>query len=79
MKNWMDLYHQGGITHSQTGKLEVVQKVGAGLLWFFPTGEQWACEDLPCNDRQFDCSCNLVFPDTLCMTCLTSAHLKKGV
>lgn len=61
MKNWMDLYHQGGIIHSQTGKFEVVKKVGAGLLWFFPTGEHWAYEvHLPCHDRQFDCSCNLV-------------------
>jgi len=70
MKNWMDLYHQGGIIHSQTGKFEFVQKVYAGLLRFFPTGEQWVYGDiLPCSDRRFDCSCNLVigylvFPDT---------------
>lgn len=61
MKNWMDLYHQGGIIHSQTGKFEIVQQVCAGLLRFFPTGEQRAYEVLlPCYDRRFDCSCNLV-------------------
>jgi hypothetical protein len=46
MKNWMDLYHQGGIIHSQTGKFDIVQRVCAGLLQFFPTGEQWAYEVL---------------------------------
>lgn len=61
MKNWMDLYHQGGIIHSQTGEFEIFPESRYRIVAVLSDHEHLAHEmHLLCHNRRYNCSHNSI-------------------